>query len=53
MKQTRGLFNLSESGMACFQSQQQCHFWLMNLMLKAVIYVIHEVMNGCKNLKID
>ena len=46
------------SGVARCQSQHQCHFWGMSLMhrqvsLEAVnqIYVIHEAMNGCKNLR--
>ena len=34
MKQTLGLFCMSESGVARCQSQQQCHFWRMNLMFE-------------------
>ena len=56
MEQTRGLFCMCKAGVARCQSQ---HFWRMNSMhgqvsLGAVnqIYVVHEAMNVCKNLKI-
>ena len=64
MEQTRDLLCASESGVACCQSQHQCHFWRMNLIfevhytgklalqLSIIFYVIHEVMNDCKNQKI-
>ena len=54
---------MSESGVARCQSQHQCHFWRMNLMLEVnctgkrawqlsiIFYVIHEVMNCCKKSK--
>ena len=64
MEQTRGLFCMCDSDVARCQSQHQYHFWQMNLMFEAYctdkrasqlsikVYVIHEAMNGCKNLKI-
>ena len=59
MEQTRGLFCTCDSGVARCNSQHKCHFWGMSWMhgqvsLAAVIQicVIHEAMNGFKNLKI-
>ena len=65
MEQTRGLFCTSDSGVARCQSQHQYHLRMANefdvrsvlhgqVSLAAVSqsYVIHEAMNGCKNLKI-
>ena len=58
MEQTRGLFCTCDLGVARCQSQHQCHFWRMSSMFEAYctgkfnqIFVIHETMNGCKNLK--
>ena len=58
MGQTTGLFCTCNSGAACCQSQHQNVFWRMSSLhgqvsLAAVnqICVIHEAMNGCKNLK--
>ena len=63
MEQTRGLFCMCDSGVARCQSEHQYHFLQMNSMfegyctgkLAAVsqICVIHEAMNGCKNIKIN
>ena len=53
MEQTRGLFCTCDSGVALCQSHHQCHFWRMSLAAVNQIYVIHEAMNGCKNLKIN
>ena len=64
MEQTRGLFSTCDPGVARCQSQHQYHFWRMSSMLLeayctsklawklSIIFVIHEAMNGCKNLKI-
>ena len=61
MEQTRGLFCTCDSGVAHCQSQHQhYHFWGMSLMFDGQVSlaavnqfcVIHEAMNGCKNLKI-
>ena len=65
MEQTRGLFCMCDSGVAHCQSHYQCHFNLANefdvrsvlhgqVSLAAVnqIYVIHEAIDGCKNLKV-
>ena len=61
MEQTIGLFCTCDSGVARCQSQHQYHFWRMSAMFEAYctgklfvnqICVIHEAMNGCKNLKI-
>ena len=59
MEQTRGLFCTCNSGVARCQSQHQYHFLRMSLMFEACcteavnqVYVIHEAMNSCKNLKI-
>ena len=66
MEQTRGLLmhmRLRCGSLSITSSQHQYHFWRMSSMFKALhgqvslaalnqIYVIHEAMNGCKNLKI-
>ena len=64
MEQTRSLFCTCDSGVSRCQLQHQCHFWQMNSIFEAhctgkwawqlsiIFYVIHKVMNGCKNLKI-
>ena len=59
MVHSRGVFCTCDSGGARCQSQHHCHFWRMNSMNEAYslaavnqIHVIHETMNGCKNLKI-
>ena len=45
-------------GVACCQSQHQCHFcrmsslFQMSLAAANHICVIHEAKNGCKNLKV-
>ena len=51
MEQTRGLFCTCYSGVARCQSQHQYHYGPVS---KAAVNqnVIHEAMNGCKNLKI-
>ena len=35
MEQRRSLFPTCDSGVACCQSQNQCHIWQMNSMLEA------------------
>ena len=64
MEQTGGLICTCHSRVACCQSQDQCHFWQMKSVFLSVLHrqvhlavvnqicVIHEAMNGCKNLKI-
>ena len=64
MEQTRGLFCMFDSGVTRCQSQHQYHFLGMSSMFEvyctgkcawqlSIKYcVIHEAMNGCKNLKI-
>ena len=55
MEQSRGLFCTCDSGVAGCQSQHQNEFDFRSVVsLAAVnqIRVIHEAMNGCKNLKI-
>ena len=58
MEQTRGLFCTWDSAVARCQSQHQYHLWRIVLheqvSLAAVNQscVIHEAMNGCKNVKI-
>ena len=57
MKQTRGLFCMCKSGVACCQPQQQCHFWPLNskriawvqVSLAAVnhIYVFYDSLKAC------
>ena len=53
-----------DSGVVRCQSQHQCHLWRMNSIFEAYLHglvslaaishicVIHETMNGCKNLKV-
>ena len=60
MEQTRVLFCTCDSEVARCQSQHQCHVLRINSMFEAYclaavnqIDVIHEVMNGCKSLKIQ
>ena len=59
LEQTRSLFCTCNPGVARCQSQHQYHFWRMSSMFEAnclaavnQIFVIHEAMNGCKNLMI-
>ena len=60
MEQTRNLFCTCDSGVALCQSQHQFHVFFdrivmngqVSLPANSQIYVIHEAMNGCKNLKI-
>ena len=64
MEQTRSLFFMCDSVVARCQSQHQCHIWRMNLMFEAnytgkrawqlsiKFCVVHEAMNGSKNVKI-
>ena len=64
MEETRGLWCTCDSGVARCQSQHQCHFCQITMMLEAYcmgmvwlaavsqICVIHEAMNGCENVKI-
>ena len=59
LEQTRGLFCMCDFGVARCQSQRLYHFWRLGSMFEAYctgavnqIRVIHEAMNGCKNLKI-
>ena len=35
MDQTKDLFCMCELGVACCQSQHQCHFWRLNSMFEA------------------
>ena len=63
-EQTTSLFCTCNSGEADCQSQHQYHIWRMNLMfednrtgkcawqLSVKFCLVHEAMNGCKNLKI-
>ena len=63
MEQTKGLFGTCDSGVTRCQSQHQCHLWRNEFDVRSVLHrqvslaavnqicVIHEVMNGCKNLK--
>ena len=51
MQQIRNLFCTCNSGVARFQLQHQCHFWRMSSTAINQIRVIHEAMDGCKNLK--
>ena len=66
MEQTRSLFCMCDSGVARYQSQHQCFFLENEFDVRSVLHrqmslvalnqiqicVIHEAMNGCKNLKI-
>ena len=64
MEQARGLFYTCDSYVALCQSQHQCHFWANEFDVRSGLHgqvslaavnqssVIHEVMNGFKNLKI-
>ena len=59
MEQTRDLFCTCDSGVARFQSLLANEFDVRSVLHRQVIlaavnqiYVIHEAMNGCKNLKI-
>ena len=59
MEQSRGLFCTCDSGVAGCQSQHQNEFDVRSVLHRQVslaavnqIRVIHEAMNGCKNLKI-
>ena len=57
MEQTWGLFCTCDSGVAHCQSQHQYHFYIRKVLHEQVslaavnqICVVHEAMNGCKNL---
>ena len=64
IEKTRGLFCTCDTGVACCHSQHQCHFWQMCSIFQAYctgksawqlsikVCVIHEAINGCKNLKV-
>ena len=63
LEQTRNLSCTCNSGVARCQSQHQCHIWRLNSLFEAnytgkwtwqllvKFCVVHEAMNGCKNLK--
>ena len=64
MEQTRGFFWMCDSGVVRCQSEHQYHFLANEFDVRIVLHgqvsltvvnqicVIHEAMNGCKNLRI-